>query len=414
TCRTTPVDGLSANQAYCAAQNADCQGACYAAYNVCRTTRGPDGLSANQAQCAAEYAGCLGENPFGTSGLVSTFIPYSATASSSMMPTTSTYTEKTTYTTIFTTDYVTVCPTPTVVTINKQTITVTASTTLTVPCPTTQVKTDTITKSVVMTPSPVPASSKPAPPASSMPAPPASSMPASSMPVAPASTMPASGNTCAPAQTVTVTQYVTVSKQQETSMAPSSAPASSMPQSSAPASSMKPSSAASSAVMSSKPASSAPASSAPASSAPAPSASATGKCPLDLKAGAYEYPHALRVNGVNGYNVTINKDTKTDVGFDIPQGDSGKTCSTYFSLPKASDLATSGYSLSGTGMINVSKDGKVIYSFAPQPGNAYLIESGACAAGKFVTYTFSTADSVDVNLFNDYNPCALGAFVTVA
>ncbi|KAG9855500.1 hypothetical protein KCU98_g1848, partial [Aureobasidium melanogenum] len=325
-----------------------------------------------------------------------------------MMPTTSTYTEKTTYTTIFTTDYVTVCPTPTVVTINKQTITVTASTTLTVPCPTTQVKTDTITKSVVMTPSPVPASS--------MPAPPASSMPASSMPVAPASTMPAPANTCPPAQTVTVTQtqiqYVTVSKQQETSMAPSSAPASSMPQSSAPASSMKPSSAASSAVMSSKPASSA--SSKPASSAPAPSASATGKCPLDLKAGAYEYPHALRVNGVNGYNITINKDTKTDVGFDIPQGDAGKTCSTYFSLPKASDLATSGYSLSGSGMINVSKDGKVIYSFAPQPGNAYLIESGACAAGKFVTYTFSTADSVDVNLFNDYNPCALGAFVTVA
>jgi hypothetical protein len=120
------------------------------------------------------------------------------------------------------------------------------------------------------------------------------------------------------------------------------------------------------------------------------------------------------VNGVNGYNITVNKDTKTDVGFDIPQGDAGKTCSTYFSLPKASDLATSGYTLSGSGMIDVSKDGKVVYSFAPQPGNAYLIESGACAAGKFVTYTFSTADSVDVNLFNDYNPCALGAFVTVA
>ncbi|KAH0395435.1 hypothetical protein KCU89_g10333, partial [Aureobasidium melanogenum] len=74
----------------------------------------------------------------------------------------------------------------------------------------------------------------------------------------------------------------------------------------------------------------------------------------------------------------------------------------------------SGYSLSGSGMIDVSKDGKVVYSFAPQAGNAYLIESGACAAGKFVTYTFSTVDSVDVNLFNDYNPCALGAFVTVA
>ncbi|KAI5245645.1 hypothetical protein E4T42_06703 [Aureobasidium subglaciale] len=63
TCRTTRVNGLSANQAQCAADNAACQGACYTAYNTCRTTR-TNGLSANQAQCASEYAGCLGENPF--------------------------------------------------------------------------------------------------------------------------------------------------------------------------------------------------------------------------------------------------------------------------------------------------------------------------------------------------------------
>ncbi|KAG9756274.1 hypothetical protein KCU73_g5006, partial [Aureobasidium melanogenum] len=81
-CRTTRKDGLSANMAQCAADNAACQGACYAAYNTCRTTRGPDGLSANMAECASEYASCLGENPIAsTGGLISSFIPYSATAS---------------------------------------------------------------------------------------------------------------------------------------------------------------------------------------------------------------------------------------------------------------------------------------------------------------------------------------------
>ncbi|KAK5999570.1 hypothetical protein QM012_005423 [Aureobasidium pullulans] len=81
-CRTTRKDGLSANMAQCAADNAACQGACYAAYNTCRTTRGPDGLSANMAQCASEYASCLGENPIASSGgLISSFLPYSATAS---------------------------------------------------------------------------------------------------------------------------------------------------------------------------------------------------------------------------------------------------------------------------------------------------------------------------------------------
>jgi hypothetical protein len=471
TCRTTRVNGLSANQAQCAADNAACQGACYAAYNTCRTTRGPDGLSANQAQCTADYAACLGENPVASSGgIISSLIPYSATASS---------TGYTTTTTVYTTDYVTYCPKPTVVTVDSKTITVTAPTTLTVP----QTKTATVTKPVLVAPS-APASSIPASSA------PSAAPPASSAPVVapPASSVPAASNTaCAPPQTVTVTQFVTVSKQQETSMAPSSAPVttqkpssapaafacatalfdgcnparsscpngpgtfttvtpstyptsyvingqtvsvtaaptsclpsssavvSSKPASSAPASSKPASSApASSKPASSAPASSKPASSAPASSAPAPSATPAGKCPLNLVAGAYEYPHALRVNGVNGYNLVVDKNTKTDVVFDIPQADAGKTCSTYFTLPNKSDLVTSSYTLTGAGAINVMKDGKVVSTFTPQAGKAYLIESGKCAAGQSLTYTFSTTDSVSYNGFNDYNPCALGAFVTVA
>ncbi|CAD0107102.1 unnamed protein product [Aureobasidium uvarum] len=89
-CRTTRMpDGSSANQAQCSANNAQCQGDCYSAYNTCRTTP-VDGLSANQAQCVSEYATCLGENPVAASGgLISSFIPYSATATVSASSTAS-------------------------------------------------------------------------------------------------------------------------------------------------------------------------------------------------------------------------------------------------------------------------------------------------------------------------------------
>ncbi|KAI4743726.1 hypothetical protein E4T50_05864 [Aureobasidium sp. EXF-12298] len=82
-CRTTrSADGLSANQAQCSADNAQCQGDCYAALTKCQTTRGADGLSANQAACIGQYATCLGENPIASSGgIISSFIPYTATAS---------------------------------------------------------------------------------------------------------------------------------------------------------------------------------------------------------------------------------------------------------------------------------------------------------------------------------------------
>ncbi|THW70632.1 hypothetical protein D6D19_07700 [Aureobasidium pullulans] len=79
TCRTTRTNGVSANQAQCASDNASCQGTCYATYNTCRTTP-VDGASANQAGCASDYATCLGENPFSSDGSL-TIIPYTASAS---------------------------------------------------------------------------------------------------------------------------------------------------------------------------------------------------------------------------------------------------------------------------------------------------------------------------------------------
>ncbi|KAI4734352.1 hypothetical protein E4T50_15111 [Aureobasidium sp. EXF-12298] len=81
-CRASdPVTGLSANQAQCSAENAQCQGDCYAALTTCQTTP-VDGSSANQAACIGQYATCLGENPIAASGgIISSFIPYTASAS---------------------------------------------------------------------------------------------------------------------------------------------------------------------------------------------------------------------------------------------------------------------------------------------------------------------------------------------
>ncbi|KAH0285362.1 hypothetical protein KCU62_g7534, partial [Aureobasidium sp. EXF-3399] len=139
TCRTTRgPDGLSANQAQCSANNAACQGACYAAYNTCRTTP-VDGLSANQAQCVSEYATCLGENPVASSGgLISSFIPYSATVSSSAAA--SSATGGAVYVTSVVTAITTVCPAPTAgpytTTIHTNVYTVSSATTITITdCP---------------------------------------------------------------------------------------------------------------------------------------------------------------------------------------------------------------------------------------------------------------------------------------
>ncbi|KAH0036947.1 hypothetical protein KCU78_g1810, partial [Aureobasidium melanogenum] len=137
-CRASdPVTGLSANQAQCSAENAQCQGDCYAALIKCQTTP-VDGLSANQAACVGEYATCLGENPISpTGGIISSFIPYTATASSSAAPSGN---ASMVYTTQVVTALTTVCPAPTagayVTTIASKEYTISSATTITVTdCP---------------------------------------------------------------------------------------------------------------------------------------------------------------------------------------------------------------------------------------------------------------------------------------
>ncbi|KAI5194089.1 hypothetical protein E4T39_08796 [Aureobasidium subglaciale] len=140
TCRTTRVNGLSANQAQCASDNAKCQSDCSTAYDTCRSTR-VNGLSANQALCASQYAACLGENPFDSNGS-NTVLPNTSSANSTA---TATYGSGMVYVTEVVTAVTTVCPAPTaaayVTTIADRVFTVSSATTITITdCPCTITK----------------------------------------------------------------------------------------------------------------------------------------------------------------------------------------------------------------------------------------------------------------------------------
>ncbi|KAG9525196.1 hypothetical protein KCV07_g1540, partial [Aureobasidium melanogenum] len=312
-----------------------------------------------------------------------------------------------------------------------------------------------------------PASSAPVAPASSAPA---SSKPASSAPVAPASSAPAPSAPAGNTVTVYSTSYVTVTNcaagctpvasapasSKPASSAPvapaSSGPASSKPASSAPVApassapaSSKPASSApvapaSSAPVSSKPASSAPASSAPASSKPASSAPASGTsgnvCATTLT-GAYQTPHAIIPVNKNSpstsygtqYDAYISSSNSTIFNFDIPSSYAGKQCTVIFLLPNKSQLATSDFNLSGAGGITFDQltspaPLSVTYATCPAvkttldtissvtPGNSYVVSSGACQAGSTISILASATGSLNLEYFEDWNPSAIGLFIT--
>ncbi|KAH0340534.1 hypothetical protein KCU81_g6784, partial [Aureobasidium melanogenum] len=309
-----------------------------------------------------------------------------------------------------------------------------------------------------------PASSAPAPskpassaPASSAPAPlkPASSAPAPSAPAssAPASPMPASSAPAASPMTVystvTSTVYHCAASCTSAPSAPASMPAS-MPASSAPA----PSAPASSAPAASKPASSAPAPSAPASSAaskpassaPAPSAPASSvpasgtaggnHCATTLS-GAYQTPHAIIPVNKNSpstsygtqYDAYFSSANSTVFNFDIPSSYSGKQCSVIFLLPNKDQLVTSDFTLSGSGGIKFDQLSSpaplsVSYATCPavkstlgmvdnvMPGNSYVVSTSACQAGSTISILASATGSLNLELFEDWNPSAIGLFIT--
>ncbi|KAG9856952.1 hypothetical protein KCU98_g1660, partial [Aureobasidium melanogenum] len=256
-----------------------------------------------------------------------------------------------------------------------------------------------------------------------------SSKPASSAPAfsAPASPVPTSS---APAgNTVTVySTYITVTNC-AAGCTPVSSASASKPASPAPASSKHASSA---------PTSSAPASSKPASSAPASgTAGGNGNACQTTLSGAYQTPHAIIPVNKNSsstsygtqYNAHLSSSNSTIFNFDIPSSYAGKQCSVIFLLPNKSQLVTSDFTLSGAGGIKFDQltspaPLSVTYATYPAvkstldtissvtPGNSYVVSSGACQAGSTISILASATGSLELSLFEDWDPSAIGLFIT--
>ncbi|OQD81038.1 hypothetical protein PENANT_c030G04659 [Penicillium antarcticum] len=172
-------------------------------------------------------------------------------------------------------------------------------------------------------------------------------------------------------------------------------------------------------------------------SAPAPPPSTDNNCPTTLSSGNFEFPHLIvpvdskspdTASGTQ-FNGTVTSSISSIFNFDIPQSDSGKTCSLVFLFPELKDLETSSYSFSGDGKIDFAKlikpaDTKTTFNNAPSvehdlgditisPGNSYVVSTFSCPAGEAVAYEMKNAGSTDLNYFQDYNPSPLGLYITV-
>lgn len=168
---------------------------------------------------------------------------------------------------------------------------------------------------------------------------------------------------------------------------------------------------------------------------PAAHATSASACQTSLS-GAYQTPHLIvpisseHPNESFGtqYNGQINSTVSTIFNFDIPQSYEGKQCSIIFLLPNKDELKTSSYDFNGSGSLrstelSAAANTKTSYNIAPpakkdlgsveiHEGNSYVIATGDCQAGTTQSVELSSKDGLSLSFFEDYNPSALGLFIT--
>ena len=171
-------------------------------------------------------------------------------------------------------------------------------------------------------------------------------------------------------------------------------------------------------------------------STPSPS-SARGACPANLN-GDFEFPHLIVPVDKNepdaalgtSFNSLITPTVSSLFNFDFPASLQGRTCSLVFLFPTRDQLQTSNYTLSGSGgflveLLNEPADSATSFNNQPevnvtvntvpdvQPGNSYVVGSGACFSNARIGYKVSATGSLDLDYFQDYNPAPIGLYVTV-
>lgn len=171
-------------------------------------------------------------------------------------------------------------------------------------------------------------------------------------------------------------------------------------------------------------------------SAPAPSSTAAS-CPASLS-GDFQFPHLIvpvdksqpDKAANTGYNGHFSPTISSIFNFDIPPSYQGRTCTLVFLFPTRDSLQTSNYTLSGSGGVEVAQltspaTSGTTYNNQPsaintvgsvadlQAGNSYTIASGSCSAGSRIAYKVSATGSLDLDYFQDFNPAAIGLYITV-
>ncbi|KAF3934115.1 hypothetical protein ABW19_dt0209460 [Dactylella cylindrospora] len=162
-------------------------------------------------------------------------------------------------------------------------------------------------------------------------------------------------------------------------------------------------------------------------------------CPYNLvfPGGQYfEFPHLIvpvdssKPNTKYGtqYNGLVTPNIATVFNFDVRPAFAGKKCSLVFLFPTNPPSDTSSYTFSGAGNLHFWKKSapatvdttwnnqpgnSVDYGVKKVvPGNSYTITTFDCPAGQRIAYSISSTDT-NLNYFQDYNPNAVGLYITV-
>lgn len=165
-----------------------------------------------------------------------------------------------------------------------------------------------------------------------------------------------------------------------------------------------------------------------ADSCSSPPAPPSNNCKTTLTSGNFEFPHLIVPINSNSpntafgtqFNGTVTSTISSIFNFDIPQSDSGKSCSLVFLFPEQKDLETSSFSFSGDGKIDFAKlsepaNAQTTFNNAPSvsqdlgditvsPGNSFVVSTFSCPAGEAVAFEMKNAGSTELNFFQDFNP----------
>jgi len=113
----------------------------------------------------------------------------------------------------------------------------------------------------------------------------------------------------------------------------------------------------------------------------------------------------------------INDTTASIFNFDIPYSYAGLQCSVLFLFPNQTELVTSSYTFSGNGSIafeqlstyatidttfdTTPNASSTLNTIAVQPGNDYVVSSGACAAGTTQSIALASLGGLSLEFFQD-------------